>query len=139
MAFLHRTTLQRLATSKIEDAHLPFEHQRFSNAYYLYGYGVELGLKACIARQMMVETIPDRAILTGFLDHQIGKLVGLAGLAEPLKQERRDPEFDIRWSAVSEWSVESRYDMIDTVTATAMKDAIESPTHGAMRWLQQHW
>jgi hypothetical protein len=139
MAFLHRTTLQKLAISKVEDAHLLFEHRRFSNAYYLYGYGVELGLKACIALQMMVETIPDRAILTGFLDHQIGKLVGLAGLAEPLKQERRNSEFDIRWSVVSEWSVESRYDMIDTVTATAMKDAIESPNYGVMRWLQQHW
>ena len=142
MGALPRATLQRLATSKINDARLLFENQRYSNSYYLYGYGIELGLKACIARQMMAETVPDKAILRGFLDHEIGKLVGLvglAGLSESLKTERDNPQFDIRWSIVSEWSVESRYDMIDAVTAAAMQDAIESPQFGVMRWLQQFW
>jgi hypothetical protein len=139
MASLSRATLQKLARAKIEDAGLLFAHKRYSNAYYLYGYGVELGLKACIARQLVAETVPDKAILTGFLEHQITKLVGLAGLVGPLKEERRNPEFDIRWSTVVEWSVESRYDMVDSVTAAAMKDAIESPTYGVLRWLQQHW
>jgi hypothetical protein len=139
MAPLSRATLQRLATAKVEDARILFEHKRHSNSYYLYGYGVELGLKACIARQILGETVPDRAILTGFLDHNIGRLVGLAGLSEPLKQERRDAQFDVRWSVISEWSVESRYDMVDVVTATAMMDAVENPQYGILKWLQQHW
>jgi hypothetical protein len=139
MVALPRATLQRLATAKIDDARLLFENQRYSNSYYLYGYGIELGLKACIARQMIAETVPDKAVLRGFLDHEIGKLVSLAGLSESLKTRRDDPEFDIRWSIVSEWSVESRYDMIDVVTAAAMQDAIESPQFGVMRWLQQFW
>src|SRR4051794_22829492 len=139
MAALPRATLRRLAIAKVEDARLLFENNRFSNSYYLYGYGVELGLKACIARQMMAETVPDKAVLRGFLDHEIGKLIGLAGLSELLKTERENPEFDIRWAIVSEWSVESRYDMIDAVSATAMRDAVESQKYGVMRWLQQFW
>src|SRR3954454_10590390 len=103
MAPLPRTTLQRLAIAKIEDARLLFQHQRYSNSYYLYGYGVELGLKACIARQMVAETVPDKAILRGFLEHEIGKLIGLAGLSASLKEERDNPEFDTRWSFVNEW------------------------------------
>jgi hypothetical protein len=139
MVALPRATLQRLAIAKVEDAKLLFDNQRYSNSYYLYGYGIELGLKACIARQMIAETVPDKAILRGFLDHEIGKLIGLAGLSELLKAERDNAEFDTRWSIVSEWSVESRYDMIDAVTAAAMRDAIESPQYGVMRWLQQFW
>lgn len=139
MAALPRVTLQRLATAKVEDARLLFENRRYSNSYYLYGYGIELGLKACIARQMIAETVPDKAVLRGFLDHEIGKLIGLAGLSESLKTERDNPEFDVRWSIVNEWSVDSRYDMIDVVTAAAMRDAIESPQFGVMRWLQQFW
>jgi hypothetical protein len=139
MVALPRATLQRLANAKVEDARVLFDNQRYSNSYYLYGYGIELGLKACIARQMIAETVPDKAILRGFLDHEIGKLVGLAGLSELLKTERDSPEFDTRWSIVSEWSVESRYDMIDPVTAAAMRDAIENPQYGVMRWLRQFW
>ncbi|MEA2988324.1 MAG: hypothetical protein QOG83_1035, partial [Alphaproteobacteria bacterium] len=63
MAPLPRNTLQVLALAKVDDARLLFENQRYSNAYYLYGYGVELGLKACIARQILAETIPDKTIL----------------------------------------------------------------------------
>jgi hypothetical protein len=139
MAPLPRTTLQRLAIAKIEDARLLFQNQRYSNSYYLYGYGIELGLKACIARQMVAETVPDKAILRGFLEHEIAKLIGLAGLAALLKTERDNPQFDTPWPIVSEWSVESRYDMMDAVTAAAMMDAVESPDHGVMRWLQQFW
>ena len=72
MAALPRATLQRLAIAKIEDARLLHENRRYSNSYYLYGYGIELGLKACIARQMIAETVPDKAVLRGFLDHEIG-------------------------------------------------------------------
>ncbi|WP_398466157.1 hypothetical protein [Tardiphaga sp.] len=123
----------------MSDARLLFQNKRYSNSYYLYGYGVELGLKARIARQISVETIPDKAILTGFLDHQVARLVGLAGLADVLKSERQLPAFDTRWSVVAEWSVDSRYDMIDAVTAAAMADAVEHPQHGVMKWLQRHW
>ena len=88
---------------------------------------------------MVAETVPDKAVLRGFLDHEVAKLVGLAGLAEFLKAERENPEFDVRWAIVSEWSVESRYDMIDVVTATAMRDAVENAKFGVMKWLQRFW
>ncbi|MCG6206865.1 HEPN domain-containing protein [Rhodopseudomonas sp. HC1] len=139
MAILSRTSLQEAAIVKIDDARLLFENSRWSNAYYLYGYGIELALKACIARQILAETVPDPSILKGFLDHNFGRLISLSGLAEPLKVMRLDPEFDSRWSILTEWSVESRYDAIGSVTATAMQDAIESPTHGVFPWLKQHW
>lgn len=139
MAPLPRTTLQRLARAKVDDARLLFENGRYSNSYYLYGYGIELGLKACIARQISAETIPDKTVLTRVLTHKVGDLIGLAGLATSLQERRKDADFDARWAVAAEWSEEARYEMIDVVQATAMKDAIENPTHGVMTWLMLHW
>ena len=90
MAVLSRSLLQHLATEKVNDARLLFEHERYSNSYYLYGYGIELGLKACVSRQIIAETIPERTVLTRFLTHKLSDLVGLAGLNERLQERRRD-------------------------------------------------
>ncbi len=139
MAQLPRATLQRLATAKVEDARLLFQNKRYSNAYYLYGYGVELGLKACVSRQIVAETIPDRAVLTRFLTHKLSELVGLAGLSQRLEERRKDRDFDTRWAVVTELSEESRYEMIDSALATAMHNAVEHPDHGVMKWLSQYW
>jgi HEPN domain-containing protein len=139
MAPLPRATLQRLALAKADDARLLFENGRFSNAYYLYGYAVELGLKACIARHIVAETIPDKVILNRFLTHKIADLVALAGLASVLQERRKDTEFDVRWAVIAEWSEEARYDLTDVVVTTAMHDAIEHAEHGIMAWLKQYW
>jgi len=138
MAPLPRATLQRLALAKVDDARLLLSNSRYSNSCYLYGYGVELGLKACIARQILAETIPDKTILTRFLTHKITDLVGLAGLASDLKERRVNADFDANWAVVSEWSEESRYDVVDAVLASAMHNAVEHPTHGIMTWLKLH-
>ena len=139
MSPLPRATLQSLALTKVADARLLFDNMRYSNAYYLYGYGIELGLKACIARQIQFETIPDKPILTRFLTHKIGDLVALAGLSAYLQERRKDPNFDVQWAVVAEWSEEARYEMIDVVVATAMQNAVEHPDHGIMTWLKQYW
>jgi hypothetical protein len=139
MAPLPRTTLQHLAVAKVNDARLLYENRRYSNSYYLYVYGIELGLRACVARQIAAETIPDKAILTRFLTHKLGELVSLAGLKTVLDERSKDAEFGTRWALVAEWSEEARYEVADTVVATAMHDAVEHPTHGVMAWLKQHW
>ena len=56
---LNHKDLQNLSNAKFSDAVLLFENERFSNAYYLAGYAVGIGLKACIALQFKPETLPD--------------------------------------------------------------------------------
>lgn len=87
----------------------------------------------------MAQTIPDRAILTRFLTHKVGDLVGLAGLKSILDERSKDAEFGIRWAVVAEWSEDARYGIIDAVVAAAMHDAVEHQTHGVMTWLKQYW
>jgi hypothetical protein len=78
-------------------------------------------------------------VASRFFTHKIHDLVGLAGLAQHIAERRKDRSFDIRWAVVAEWSEESRYELIDSVVATAMDDAVQHPDHGVMEWLKQYW
>ena len=107
---LKRTDLRAIAQAKLDDAVLLLQHRRFSNAYYLAGYTIEIGLKACIAAQVSAETIPDKAFLNRVLKHEFSVLVGLAGLATALKEQQdKDPLFAAMWAIVSEWSPDARH------------------------------
>ncbi|MBK8270472.1 MAG: HEPN domain-containing protein, partial [Planctomycetes bacterium] len=60
MAKLNRSKLQRLAKTRLDDARALLRIRRFGAAYYFAGYVVELGLKACIARQTRRFDFPER-------------------------------------------------------------------------------
>lgn len=135
-----RVELQGIANAKIDDAQLLFENRRYSNSYYLFGFGVEIAIKARIARVFQAETIPDRKFVLDIYTHDLDKLISLAQLASELAEARkRSPQFDAYWSTISDWSEQSRYDMVDVFRATAMKNAVLDPEQGILRWLRYHW
>jgi HEPN domain-containing protein len=127
-----RTELRAGARAKLDDAILLFENKRYSNAYYLSGYAVELGLKACVAAQMTAETIPGKEVIKGILEHQASKLVGLAGLKAELKEQQdNDPDFAANWAVASEWMPDSRYEVTeDPISSQALISAIADPKSG---------
>lgn len=135
-----RDELRANAQAKLDDARLLLDSKRYSNVYYLAGYAVELGLKACIAAQISAETIPDKAFIKGILNHQFGGLVGLAGLAGLLNvQKDLDPQFAANWALVSEWEPDLRYVSIDPKSASLLVDAIADPKSGVLEWIKTHW
>lgn len=137
---LGRDDLRALATSKVNDAILLFRAARYSNSYYLFGYGAELALKARIARVFSGETIPDRKFVNDIHTHDLDRLVALAGLKELLEEARNaSPLLDANWSSVSDWSEETRYDIVDVFRATAMHDAMIGAKDGVFEWLQNNW
>lgn len=137
---LSRDDLQKIAQVKLEDANILFDHGRYSNSFYLFGYAAEIAIKASIARVFSSETIPDKKFVNDIYSHDLDKLIRLAGLDGQLKDERDEsPAFHAYWSTVSDWSEETRYDIIDVFRATAMRNAMMDETHGVFRWLQHHW
>ena len=139
MPFGHRRSdLQLLAQAKLADAKLLLQHERFSNAYYLAGYAVECGLKACIAKQFSTDTIPDKTFVNAIHQHELKPLVNLAGLQSELKRAE-DNNANFSWAIVSEWRAESRYVSIDPYTAQTMIAAIEDPTVGVLPWIKTFW
>jgi hypothetical protein len=135
-----RSDLRANAQAKIDDAIILLMNNRFSNAYYLAGYAVEIGLKACIAAQISAETIPDKAFIKGIMNHQYRVLVGLAGLAGSLKDEEdKDQLFATNWALASQWEPDARYEAIDPMSAQLLVDAIATPNSGVLQWIKTHW
>lgn len=135
-----RSDLQALAVAKAADAQLLLANRRNANAFYLSGYAIELGLKACIAKQIIAQAIPDRAFVNSIYNHSFGNLVGVAGLSLALKEEQAaDPTFATYWGIAGQWNESSRYVATDIYTAQLMVQAVVDPASGLLKWIQQHW
>lgn len=137
---LKRSDLQAAADAKLLDAALLFQHARFSTAYYLAGYAVEIGLKASIASRIAEHVLPDKKFIDALYTHEIDKLVGLAGLRAELKKEQAEnAEFAAYWGIVGEWTVDTRYTFVDSYSAQLMIQAVSDEKSGVLRWIKQHW
>ena len=137
---MRRTDLQALAQAKLDDAVLLLDHRRWSNAYYLAGYGVELGLKACIARQISSDTIPDRSIIKGIYSHVFRDLVGIAGLKAELEDRQKlSADFGSNWAIAAEWSPDDRYRAIQAMEAQYLISAVGDPDNGVLQWIKIYW
>ena len=137
---MRRVDLQKLAQAKFDDASLLLESGRYSNAYYLAGYAVELALKACIARQIRAEEIPTKQLIDKVFTHKFANLIGLAGLAVELqKAQDHDHQFQAYWGVASEWSPETRYDIQDSMSAQLLLQAIGDHNHGVLKWIRTYW
>ncbi|MDB5559329.1 MAG: hypothetical protein JWQ36_2263 [Enterovirga sp.] len=135
-----RLTLQKLAESKLDDAKLLFAHGRCSNAYYLGGYSVELGLKAALTRQIGGETLPDRRFVNDAYTHKPDELVRLAGLLPAIRAELdSNANFASNWGIVSGWEEGSRYESVDPFKASAFMSALLEPENGVSQWVRRHW
>ena len=52
-----------LANARVADAEALLQSRRWAAAYYLLGYAVECGLKACAARQFQQDEVPDKTVV----------------------------------------------------------------------------
>lgn len=137
---LKRIDLQANAEAKLADAELLLQHGRYSSAYYLAGYSIEIGLKACIALQVAAETIPDKAFLNNVWNHKFSTLLGLAGLATALKEKQdSDRKFAASWAIVLEWSPDARYETKDLMSAQLMVNAVAAANSGVLPWIRTYW
>ena len=139
MAAISRSDLQALALSRLADARLLLRRRRDSSAYYLAGYAVEFALKAVIAYRIERHVLPE-GFFREVYHHDLERLVGVAKLRAELDAARRaNARFDRNWAVASEWSVESRYELIDHRRSTLMVRAVGAPSAGVLPWVQQYW
>jgi hypothetical protein len=77
---MNRSDLQKIADIRVIDAKLLLDAGRFEGAYYLIGYAVECGLKACIAKQIKEFDFPDKKLVNDSYSHDLLKLLRLSGV-----------------------------------------------------------
>lgn len=137
---MRRADLQAGAEAKIQDAALLLKNGRYSNAYYLAGYAVELGLKACIAKLVAADTIPDRQFFNKIFSHEFPGLIGLAGLSAELKDAQdRNPNFAANWAICAEWRPDVRYGSVLAIDAQLLVQAIADDKDGVLIWIRKFW
>jgi len=139
---VNRNDFKRLAAIRLEDAKILIRSGRYEGCYYLSGYVVECGLKACIAKLTKRYDFPDKRMLgrDGVYTHNLTQLLNLAKL-EPARETefKHDREFRLNWYVVKEWDEQSRYEAPDRQHAEDLFNAVADRKHGVLRWIRQHW
>jgi hypothetical protein len=138
---VNRKDLQILATLRLREARSLYRAREFSGAYYLAGYAVECGLKACIAKKVLRHDFPDHQ--QKGKDPYVHNLAQLAILADLKDEIRRvadaDTVFDKNWDIAVLWNEQSRYRVISPTESKQLIDAIMEKRHGVMPWVRRHW
>ena len=142
-----RAGFQQLAATRAADAAALLAASRWSGAYYLAGYAVECGLKACVMKRVGAEEggmlfDPDQG---GFqrqhcLTHNFQHLFAGADLWDQFCTEvaaRRG--LRDRWAIASQWTEAARYLRKTQPEAEAMYDAVTDPADGLLPWIQRFW
>jgi len=129
-----------LAEIRVKEAEALLKQNLSDGAYYLVGYAVELGLKACIAKQIQAEDVPEKRFIFDYHTHVIEDLVFLAGLkADRDKDAGADIALGNNWRLVKDWKEDSRYKYHPQAEAQALFDAVSDPTHGVLQWIKHRW
>lgn len=138
---MNRTDLQTLAEARLTDALVLMDASRWAAAYYLLGYAIECGLKACAVRQFRQDEVPDKTIVNDFYTHRLDKLLGISDVKDALESRAAsDPAFRFNWNTVRDWSETSRYDHSTSEAETRdMHFAVADPTTGVLPWLRTQW
>jgi len=115
--------LKAIARARLADAGALLNAGRFDGSAYLCGYGVELALKARLCKTLKWSGFPEKGKefegLQSFKTHDLDILLHLSGREQYIKVHMFS-----EWTVVSQWSPESRYQPVGTVTLTSVHSMI---------------
>ena len=140
-----RVEWQQLAECRIEDAraHLDPAVCRWAAAYYLIGYAVECGLKACILARIAAhpeDIFENKRFSLDAWTHDSEILLKLAKL-----HALRNADVVVNanlannWQTLLSWTEEARYKQTSRVNAEKLSDAVTDAKDGVMQWIRVHW
>jgi hypothetical protein len=122
-----------LAEARLADANALRSAKRFAGAVYLYGYAVELGLKARTCRTLGWTEWPDTGAEFGGLKclktHDLVTLLRVSGMEIPIKS---DGYLFAAWSIASEWDPETRYRVPDKDASTFDAELMAEATNALL-------
>ncbi len=137
---MNRSDFQRLAESRILDAEVLLNGGRWSAAYYLTGYAVECGLKACIAKLTQADDFPDKSRALKCWTHDLTILLDASKLDAAYAAEcAANPGFFSNWGVARDWSEGSRYEEWTEAQARRLFSAVADSTTGVLPWIRRCW
>ena len=137
---MNRNDLKVLAELRLKEAEALLKKRLYDGAYYLTGYAIECGLKACIAKKTRRFDFPDLQVVKDSYIHDLKKLIKVSGLQTAHDEELdRDGAFAVNWAIVKDWNEGSRYERHDASAAKSIYAAVTDDKHGVMKWLRRYW
>ena len=137
---MDRKELQDLSKIRLKEATALFELGLADGAFYLAGYAVECGIKACIAKETRRGEFPDRKRVESSHSHNLGQLMRVAGLDVAFSiQAKMDPALGSNWDLLQSWSEQSRYQRHRLESAKALLEGVSNRQHGVISWIKQQW
>jgi HEPN domain-containing protein len=138
---MNRTDFQKLAEMRIEEAEALLKAKKWAGAYFLAGYAVECGFKACIAKKTKRHDYPDKDFAARCFTHKVEQLVLQAGLQTVFQAARNaDADLDLNWTLVKDWDEKARYERKRTrAQAQGLYDAVTDSAHGVLPWIKSRW
>lgn len=139
---MNRVELRQLAEDRILDAGILLAAGRWSGAYYLAGYAVECGLKACVLAHIEATgaIFQDKKYAEKCWTHDLEVLKELANLTPAMAVDAAaNPALSGNWGVTKDWRETSRYEQKTQAQAQALFDAIANDPDGVLPWLRKRW
>ena len=138
---LNRDDFKQLTKIRLKESKLLLDNGNYDGAYYLCGYAVECALKACIVKQTNKYDFPDKDTVNDSYCHNLNKLLGLAELTLPAKDERKTNKKLEKLIGASHlgWNEGTRYLMHTEIEAKALYSAITNKRDGVLKWIRKYW
>lgn len=120
------TELRSIARARLRDAETLLGAGRYDGSVYLWGYSVEIALKARVCRTLKWPGFPSTnkefERYHSFRTHDLDVLLHLSGAEVKIKQ----PKYLTAWSIVAMWEPGARYRPTGTATSSDASNMINS-------------
>ncbi len=139
---MNRQDFQNLATIRVREAGILLDNGCFQGAYYLAGYAVECGFKACIAKQTRQFDFPPKPeTVRKMYVHNLVELLGYSGLKFEFEAKIRSNRiFADNWLVVKDWTEEARYrPVVPELIARNLFTAVAAEGDGVLQWIMRSW
>lgn len=128
---------KKLVDRRMTEAKILLAKRKYSGAYYLGGYAVELALKACYCKKVKKGSFPpERAIYDKLYDHDLNKLLDVSGIKADFNSAvSSNSPLQTAWEVVKDWSEKSRYTIVKRGDSISLVQAIET----VLNWIKTKW
>lgn len=136
-----------LAEERLVDADALLGAERWAALYYVVGYALECGLKACLIK--FVERNPhivfrDNQFSKDCWTHDLNVLLkscelDSVRLADTYDSQGTETALGTNWQIAGQWNEHSRYRKMSKANALKLYKAITHPSEGVMTWIKKYW
>lgn len=141
---LKYSDLKTLAEVRLKEARVLHRNRLYDGSAYLYGYVVELALKARICKHLNISEYPDTGDFKPiFNSHDFDRLLLLSGLQQEINiANPSNKKLYTNWLLLTQWKPEQRYQPSGTYSQSQSREllrALTSRRWGFYSWISTIW